>query len=410
MLERGYKEIADPLYSTIQIPREIVAIVDHPLVQRLRRVRQLQTVHRVYPSATHTRFEHSLGVMHLAGIFARSLFDDEYSVKLAMLGGLLHDIGHGPFSHTFDEVIRKIYKPGRNHEVFGHRLIVDTDLADVIEQAGVDPKEVVRFLEAEMKPLSYTVVYRPYPADILDFINRDRFYTNVDVAPVKRERLIRNSYVEGDKIILASKALDTLKTLLISRRDLFTKVYLHKTSLILDSIVRRILHAFYDKYARVLDKALEGDYSEFLMLTDDNIIRDAYREKSTRDLAELILSRNLPLKCIYRAEKSINDEMSPDVIARGYKESIEEVLAKHKIEDGYVYVSVIKTIPDNPFDEQGRIPTDRGYVKYSEILPDKSLYMLYVRVYVPREKEVSDALIEEIAKTLSPNRKIGITM
>ena len=102
--------------------------------------------------------------------------------------------------------------------------------------------------------------------------------------------------------------------------------------------------------------------------------------------------------------------MSPDVIARGYKESIEEVLAKHKIDDGYVYVSVIKTIPDNPFDEQGRIPTDRGYVKYSEILPDKSLYMLYVRVYVPREKEVSDALIEEIAKTLSPNRKIGITM
>ncbi len=419
MFSRGYKEVADPLYSTIQIPEEIVPIVDHPLVQRLRRVRQLQTVHRVYPSATHTRFEHSLGVMHLAGVFAEELVenglneDKEYAKKLAMIAGLLHDVGHGPFSHTFDDVIRKSLKDGWNHERFGHALILNTDLADVISEAGVDPKEVVDLLESRKGALSHTVVYRIYPSDILDFVNRDRLHTNVDVASVKRERLIRNSFIEGDTIVLRSKALDTLRTLLISRRDLFTKVYLHKTSLILDYMIRKILSALFHKYAPVLENALEGDYSEFLRLTDDNVIRDAYNDASIRHIALDVIKRKLPFKCIYRAEISHGPVgLRVNVVKSGIVQAIKDVLKRYKIEDPYIVVQHIKNIPDNPFDERAVIPLDTGEIDYMEVLPDKSLNTIYVRVYVPRDKDIDrDEIARVIRRALEHGEeKIGITM
>ena len=126
---RDYKIIKDPLHGYIKVFPHERCIVDSPPFQRLRRLKQLPAAQYVYPGAVHTRFTHSLGVMHVAGLFAEHLYSKlgidraelERLVAIARLLGLLHDIGHGPFSHTFEDHVLSKY--GTNHEIVGGRLV-----------------------------------------------------------------------------------------------------------------------------------------------------------------------------------------------------------------------------------------------------------------------------------------------
>src|ERR671917_2910987 len=129
-------EITDPVHQYIRFSDVERELVDTPIFQRLRRIRQLAGAHLVYPSAQHSRFEHSLGAMHIAGFAGETLLGKEYIdhtevVQDLRLAALLHDIGHGPFSHLFEEVLE--YRCNTSHEELGKKIIIQSEIADILE-------------------------------------------------------------------------------------------------------------------------------------------------------------------------------------------------------------------------------------------------------------------------------------
>ena len=162
-MKKKYLDIIDPIHDFIRVYNSELKIIDSPIFQRLRRIRQLTGAHLTYPSAQHTRFEHSLGVMHIAGNAAQTLkekgvlkTDDIDNIRLA---ALLHDIGHGPFSHLFEEVLQQ--KKKISHEDVGKQLILKTEIGDILSKSGFDKQfitsEETLALSNELKLLQESV-------------------------------------------------------------------------------------------------------------------------------------------------------------------------------------------------------------------------------------------------------------
>ncbi|HZT35578.1 MAG TPA: HD domain-containing protein, partial [Nitrososphaera sp.] len=138
-------EIADPIHRYIKFSQAELDVIDFRIFQRLRRIRQLAGAHLVYPGAQHSRFEHSLGAMHLAGMAGETLLgkgyiDDAEVVEELRLAALLHDIGHGPFSHLFEEVLEIRCKT--THEEIGRRIILQSEISDVLRRHGHAPERI----------------------------------------------------------------------------------------------------------------------------------------------------------------------------------------------------------------------------------------------------------------------------
>src|SRR5215211_5813396 len=159
-------EITDPIHKYIRITDIEKKLIDTEVFQRLRKIRQLAGAHLVYPSAQHTRFEHSLGVMHLAGLAAETLLDKGYieckeDVESLRIAALLHDIGHGPFSHLFEEVLLQ-NKPNKkkkiSHEIIGKKIIKETILIDILGQYGYDPDYVSKLSFGETQSIFYNEI------------------------------------------------------------------------------------------------------------------------------------------------------------------------------------------------------------------------------------------------------------
>ena len=306
-----WEVIRDPIYNYIPYNKEIEGtIIDTPYVQRLRRIRQLQVAYMVYPGADHTRFQHSLGVMYLSGIFAEHLisyietyfgkgflkgYDKSLLIEAVRIAGLLHDLGHGPYSHAFEEEILmkdpELKKKNLdNHEKVGLSLIKNSDLSKLIEKTGKsigfdNLLEVVLELLSEYNPsapsilklLQMTIKNWIYPADIMDFLMRDSYYTGTkEYGTIDYYRLILYSYPYPyrDVIIIDEKALFTLRNFLQSRYYMFETVYLHPVCRSFDRLVQKIMGLVSEHLElpqRVLE-ITEGKPERFLELDDFSIL------------------------------------------------------------------------------------------------------------------------------------------
>lgn len=218
----------DPVYGFINIPDEFIFdLIEHPYFQRLRRICQLGLTHLVYPGALHTRFHHVLGAMHLmtqaVSVIRRKGHDitpqEEQAVLLAIL---LHDIGHGPFSHALEyDIVNHV-----SHEVisgfFIERLSKELngklDLALLIFQN-----------KYAKKPFLYQLVSSQLDMDRLDYLNRDSFFTGVTEGQIGADRIIEMLNVHNGNLVLEEKAIYSIEKFLVSRRFMYWQVYLHKT-------------------------------------------------------------------------------------------------------------------------------------------------------------------------------------
>src|SRR5918994_1899048 len=176
-------EITDPIHKYIRITDLEKKLIDTEVFQRLRKIRQLAGAHLVYPSAQHTRFEHSLGVMHLAGLAAETLLDKGYitnkeDVESLRISALLHDIGHGPFSHLFEEVLSENESKKINHEIIGKKIIKETIIIDILGKYGHDGDYVCNLSFGESQKMFYNeIIAGSLSADIMDYLPRDSFFT-----------------------------------------------------------------------------------------------------------------------------------------------------------------------------------------------------------------------------------------
>lgn len=251
--------VRDPIHGSVPIDDWALPLIDHPVYQRLRRVQQLGTADLVYPGAHHKRFEHGLGAHHLAGQLAQAMRLEPDEALTLRAAALLHDVGHGPFSHAFEELA---HHEGHRHEDATVDLVRWGPLADLLRQGGLDP---VRVSEATVGkgPLA-SLVSGSLDADRMDYLLRDAHYTGVR-SGADPERLV--AVVERDPdhgVVLRESGVIAAESFLTTRFLMYPAVYLHHT-----------VRASERMLQRAIEDHIEASHARFADLqwdTDDRLL------------------------------------------------------------------------------------------------------------------------------------------
>ena len=295
-------EITDPVHRYISFSEVEKEVIDTGVFQRLRRIRQLAGAHLVYPSAQHSRFEHSLGTMHVAGyagetLVAKGYLDDEDKVRKLRLAALLHDIGHGPFSHLFEEVLE--LRHGTSHEDVGKRVISKSEISDILKKHGYNPSDICKlsFGESKIKFLN-EIIAGGLSADLMDYLSRDGLFTGVEYGKIDHHRLISSfEVVSNGHLAIDRSALYSFESMLISRYEMFKAVYFHKTVRSAEVMLLNSM-ALADEHLNLTDTSMNN----YLNLTDEVILERLCSlengNKIALNLATDYRSRKL-LKCVY---------------------------------------------------------------------------------------------------------------
>lgn len=233
------KIINDPVYGFITITSDLLFdLVEHPYFQRLRRIKQLGLADLVYPGALHTRFHHALGAMHLMGLTLVTLVEKGHQIsneekEAAQAAILLHDLGHGPFSHVLESVLM----PGVKHESITLELMKDLNA-----QLGGRLSMAIQMFENSYPRLFFhQMISSQLDMDRMDYLNRDSFYTGVVEGAVGADRLIKMFDVSDDRLIVEEKALLSIENFLHARRLMYWQVYLHKTLLSAQAMLTKVM-------------------------------------------------------------------------------------------------------------------------------------------------------------------------
>lgn len=230
------KLINDPVYGLIYIRTPLLFdIIEHPLFQRLRRIKQTGLTHLVYPGAQHTRFHHALGAMHLMGMAIDELRSKQVEIsteeeEAALLAVLLHDIGHSPYSHALERLIVHA-----DHESIGKVIISYLGSEDSLRLA------LEMFEGRYIRPFFHQLISGQLDLDRLDYLSRDSFYTGVAEGVVGHDRILRMLHVVSDQLVVEEKGLHSIEKFLVARRIMYWQVYLHKTVLSAELMAKHII-------------------------------------------------------------------------------------------------------------------------------------------------------------------------
>ena len=233
------KIINDPVFGFLSIPNDLIYdVLQHPYVQRLNRIRQLGLSYLVYPGATHSRFGHSLGARHMMQEAIRSLRLKDVEITeqeetAAMIAILLHDIGHGPFSHVLEHTI----VDGVTHEDISLLMMlrINEDLHGQLDTA------IAIFKNEYPKHFLHQLISSQLDVDRMDYLCRDSFFTGVQEGRVASERLLKMLDVRDDKLVVQIKGIYSVEKFLVARRLMYWQVYLHKTSVAAEQHLIKIL-------------------------------------------------------------------------------------------------------------------------------------------------------------------------
>jgi len=283
------KILNDPIYGFITIPNELIFdLVEHPYFQRLRRISQLGLTYLVYPGAYHTRFHHALGAMHLMGKAVRILRSKGHEItdeeeNAVLIAILLHDIGHGPFSHVLENSIIS----GIRHEKLSleYMKVLNKQFDGKLSLA------IEIFQNQYHKKFLHQLISSQLDMDRLDYLRRDSFYTGVSEGQVNTERLISMLNVKDDQVVVDAKGIYSVEKFIVARRLMYWQVYLHKTVLSAEYLLIKILKRAKEVYSdtmpmpRVLrpflSEDLSADYVTLLKhyaLLDDYDVMSALKE------------------------------------------------------------------------------------------------------------------------------------
>jgi hypothetical protein len=325
-MEPSHEILKDPVHGYIKLYDYERKIVDTPIFQRLRRIKQLTVVDYAYPGAVHTRFSHSLGVMHVAGVFTQELMDKIPGISpderqkyyyLMRLWGLVHDIGHGPFSHLFDDEVLGRLK--LDHETLGARIVSEYPrISNIQLPEGISVESLSSMMKSgEEWPMNGTiggsgiseqilsyVATGPYSADLIDYLLRDSLFTGAGYGAVDWRRLIALSYPYENRVVLDSRAEDALDSFLLARLFMFTTVYYHRTVRAFYHIAGRYLRelndrSFFDKYT-----TSPAEYAKL----DENVL---YSEivSTGSELGLMLLDRKNPYSTVEEKPLKIEHEL-----------------------------------------------------------------------------------------------------
>ena len=370
-MKKNYVDIIDPIHDFIRVYEHEISIIDKPIFQRLRHIRQLSGAHLTYPAAQHTRFEHSLGVMHIASLAGHALNEKGIfksdDIEILRLAGLLHDVGHGPFSHLFEEIIqeKKI-----SHEDYGKEIILKSEIGDVLSKNGFDKKLITKIAFGNSKfQFMNEIVSGTLSADMMDYLLRDGYFTGAEHAKIDHKRITQSLYVHHKKLALERSALYSFESMMYSRYQMFKAVYFHKTVRAAEVMLIEALRLSDDEFGFT-----SFNLNEYVKLTDEYVLSSLISSKSSklkraRQFAQDYQNRKL-LKCVFERiltsrtnlKKTRTDELRTSISK------------KSKVDENEIFVdsSVTPSIPLTPSKNESKsiilITNDNGKFSAKEML------------------------------------------
>ena len=374
------KIINDPVYGFITIDHPLILqIISHPVYQRLRNIHQMAFAHLVYPGAVHSRLHHSLGAYHLMCTALSELkskgieitTEEELGAKVAIL---LHDVGHGPFSHALEnELVKDIH-----HEAISILLMkkLDTELGGQLQTA------ITIFTNKHPKKFLYQLVSGQLDVDRMDYLNRDSFFTGVAEGVIGYDRILKMLTVKDGNLMVEEKAIYSIEKFLVSRRLMYWQVYLHKTVLSAEMMLVKIIHraneliangqkviAATDELNFFLQNAnnnspLEQHLETFCRLDDHDVMatiknwsHPPQADKILATLCRSLVERNL-LKVKLQAEP-----FDDAFIQEKRKEACEKLGISEKESAYFVFTGEASNTTYNPGDERINILFKDGTIK-----------------------------------------------
>ncbi|MDD1693869.1 MAG: HD domain-containing protein [Methanoregula sp.] len=295
------KIIKDPVHGYIEVEDFALRLLDSPVLQRLRYIRQLGFSYLVYPGANHTRFEHSLGTMFLAGVASRRFQLPEDEHRLVVAAALLHDIGHGPFSHASEPLMEQYLH--RTHDEIDP--VVEEYAGGLISAAGVDPAELCAVVKG--KHTLSSIIHGDFDVDRMDYLLRDAYYTGAPYGTVDAQRLIRHLIRYPDGTVLDENGVNAAESLLIARTLMRPTVYYHHVS--------RIGESMFQLAALEHCVGLDDDGVRQFLRMDDAWCTHALRTSSSavaRDLTLRLYERKLYKRAVYAGSDQVNTVVYQD--------------------------------------------------------------------------------------------------
>lgn len=344
--EFRYKIIIDPVHGDIGLSKLEIELIDTSTFQRLRRIKQLGFAYTVYPNARHSRFEHSLGVMHIMSRILESLLnkdkgavsEDDY--RKLRIAALLHDIGHYPYSHLMEKIdwdsTRKyISKKGQSegtetslpkeypkHDKLGEIVITKRkNIKEKLEEHNIDPKDIAALVKGQHQSIP-NLLNASLDVDRLDYLVRDSLNTGLPYGKVDLNYIVNNLELTDEKeLVVRAKARSSIEHMLMGRYFMFNTVYMHKTVFAFEEVIRRIVLILWKKSkiytsGEDIEEMARTDSEEFLAFDDgylDKLI-DKYandsRDKRFADLCKAVKLRKPP-KLVYEISELTLDNSRP---------------------------------------------------------------------------------------------------
>ncbi|TXT56877.1 MAG: hypothetical protein BAJATHORv1_20474 [Candidatus Thorarchaeota archaeon] len=418
-------EINDPIHGFIELSDTEVKIIDSEPYQRLRRVRQLSGGHFVYPTAEHSRFGHCIGAMYLAGLLGERLLPQidlgEDELQEIRIAALLHDLGHGPFSHVFEECL--LEHRGWNHEDVTEWIILNSVVGDILEGDSISKKRIANLVRGRViestDVITSGIVAGQVDADKMDYLIRDSFYCGVKYGLVDIHRLINSLEVsERGTLEFDINSRGALESFLVARYEMFLNVYYHKTVRSVEVMLVHLMNAADNE----LGLTSFSTPDQFLELDDMSLFSRIRRlDKSTSEEAKeavkmvnLLDSRKLYKSCFEKVLHTQDRFVSKLLTKKRVRESIQDEIAESADVPPEEVIVDVPTLPSVPYNPHQMNPMEisiyetiegkkitRNLSDLSNIAEMMKVYLDVIRVYTrePFRKAVgkaSRAIFQEV--------------
>ncbi len=351
MPKNYWGEIKDPVHGYVYVTEAEKAVIDTYPMQRLRRLRQLAGSEYVYPGANHTRFEHCLGVMYLAGKvvenpnISRAVNDEE--AETTRIAALLHDVGHGPFSHVFEHLL--IRDLDRTHEDITSWLVEKSEVADKLDKLGYNPAEIGKLAVGKLHKPSRAfldqVISSAVDVDKQDFIVRDTHHTGAEYGFIDVFRLIHALDILGENLAVELGALSALESFIIARIESFKSIYFHRVGRAAQIMLAKAMEKANEELGLTAFKTPE----EYLAMDDYTVWAAAKKCEKSRRIIDDLEHRRM-LKCAYERTFYEKDAMVSNIFSRdSYRQQVQAEIAHEAGVEAEAVVIDVPTVPSVPY-------------------------------------------------------------